>query len=135
MPAVPPRFPVTPDDIARVVARFYAATRGHEVLGPAGTRPIRCLEPTALQDWRPWIEAAIPLRPDDEALRGVMARPLAQRGPAFEALRRNYALRRELSSFRIDQMPLDPATHERLTALGIAMSPPPASEASAPSAR
>lgn len=31
---IPPRFPVTPDQIDRVVAVFYAAVRRHEVLGP-----------------------------------------------------------------------------------------------------
>ncbi|KGJ16858.1 group III truncated hemoglobin [Paracoccus sanguinis] len=31
---IPPRFPVTPAEIDRVVAVFYAAVRRHEVLGP-----------------------------------------------------------------------------------------------------
>lgn len=31
---IPPRFPVTPDQIDRVVAVFYGAVRRHEVLGP-----------------------------------------------------------------------------------------------------
>ncbi|MFD1882225.1 group III truncated hemoglobin [Paracoccus pacificus] len=31
---IPPRFPVTPEQIDRVVAVFYAAVRRHEVLGP-----------------------------------------------------------------------------------------------------
>ncbi|MCY1126958.1 group III truncated hemoglobin [Frigidibacter sp. RF13] len=34
MPAIPPRFPVTPDEIDRVVADFYAAIRVHPGLGP-----------------------------------------------------------------------------------------------------
>lgn len=34
MPAIPPRFPVTPDEIARVVADFYAAIRTDPTLGP-----------------------------------------------------------------------------------------------------
>jgi hemoglobin len=34
MPPVPPRFPVTPDEIDRVVADFYAAIRVHPTLGP-----------------------------------------------------------------------------------------------------
>ena len=34
MSAPPPRFPVTPDQIARVVAEFYAAIRVHPGLGP-----------------------------------------------------------------------------------------------------
>lgn len=33
-PMIPPRFPVTPEQIDRVVAVFYAAIRRHEVLGP-----------------------------------------------------------------------------------------------------
>ena len=31
---IPPRIPVTPDQIDRVVATFYGAIRRHEVLGP-----------------------------------------------------------------------------------------------------
>ena len=31
---IPPRFDITPDQIDRVVATFYAAVRRHEVLGP-----------------------------------------------------------------------------------------------------
>ncbi|MCJ1901781.1 MULTISPECIES: group III truncated hemoglobin [Paracoccus] len=31
---IPPRFDVTPEQIDRVVATFYAAVRRHEVLGP-----------------------------------------------------------------------------------------------------
>lgn len=34
MPAIPPRFDVTPDQIARVVADFYAEIRTHPTLGP-----------------------------------------------------------------------------------------------------
>ena len=34
MPPVPPRFPVTPEEIDRVVADFYAAIRVHPGLGP-----------------------------------------------------------------------------------------------------
>jgi len=34
MPAMPPRFDVTPDQIARVVADFYAEIRRHPTLGP-----------------------------------------------------------------------------------------------------
>ena len=34
MSALPPRFPITPDQIARVVAEFYAAIRVHPGLGP-----------------------------------------------------------------------------------------------------
>ena len=32
--SIPPRFDITPDQIDRVVAVFYAAIRRHEVLGP-----------------------------------------------------------------------------------------------------
>lgn len=32
--SIPPRFPLTPEQINQVVARFYAAVRKHEVLGP-----------------------------------------------------------------------------------------------------
>lgn len=34
MPAIPPRFAVTPEEIDRVVATFYAAIRIHPTLGP-----------------------------------------------------------------------------------------------------
>ena len=34
MPAIPPRFPVTHEEIDRVVADFYAAIRIHPTLGP-----------------------------------------------------------------------------------------------------
>lgn len=34
MPAIPPRFPITPAEIDRVVADFYAAIRTHPGLGP-----------------------------------------------------------------------------------------------------
>lgn len=39
-PMIPPRFPVTPDQIDRVVATFYAAVRRHEVLGPVFARHV-----------------------------------------------------------------------------------------------
>lgn len=32
--ALPPRFPITPEDIARVVTEFYAVVRSHPGLGP-----------------------------------------------------------------------------------------------------
>lgn len=104
---------------------------GHEVLGPPGMLPLRCDDPLASRDWRPWVEAAIPLRPDDKALRRVMASPVAQRGRAFEALRRSYSLRRELSAFRVEHATLDALTHQHLTALGLVVP----SSALAPSAR
>lgn len=34
MPAIPPRFEITPEEIALVVADFYAAIRSHPGLGP-----------------------------------------------------------------------------------------------------
>ncbi|MCU9849225.1 group III truncated hemoglobin [Defluviimonas sp. WL0024] len=34
MPAIPPRFSVTPEEIDRVVATFYASVREHPGLGP-----------------------------------------------------------------------------------------------------
>lgn len=34
MPAIPPRFPVTAEEIDRVVADFYAEIRQHPTLGP-----------------------------------------------------------------------------------------------------
>ncbi|MGB7270851.1 MAG: group III truncated hemoglobin [Albidovulum sp.] len=34
MPALPPRFAIDADQIAHVVAEFYAAVRGHPTLGP-----------------------------------------------------------------------------------------------------
>jgi hemoglobin len=34
MPAIPPRFAVTPEEIDRVVAEFYACIRAHPGLGP-----------------------------------------------------------------------------------------------------
>ena len=37
---IPPRFPVTPEQIDRVVAVFYAAIRRHEVLGPVFARHV-----------------------------------------------------------------------------------------------
>ena len=37
---IPPRFPVTEDDIKRVVARFYAKARDHAVLGPVFARHV-----------------------------------------------------------------------------------------------
>ena len=37
---IPPRFDVTPEQIDRVVATFYAAVRRHEVLGPIFARHV-----------------------------------------------------------------------------------------------
>ncbi|WP_134726151.1 group III truncated hemoglobin [Paracoccus luteus] len=37
---IPPRFDVTPEQIDRVVAVFYAAVRRHEVLGPVFGRHV-----------------------------------------------------------------------------------------------
>lgn len=34
MPAIPPRFAVTPEEIDRIVATFYASVREHPGLGP-----------------------------------------------------------------------------------------------------
>lgn len=42
---IPPRFDITPDQIDRVVAVFYAAIRRHEVLGPVFAAHIN--------DWPP----------------------------------------------------------------------------------
>lgn len=98
---------------------------GHQVLGPTGIIPLRSDDPGALRDWRPWIEAAIPLRPDDQALRRVVAGPAALRGSAFESLRRSYALRRELSAFRVESRALEPQTHDHLTALGLTVASTP----------
>ncbi len=98
---------------------------GHAALGPVGGRPLHCDDPTAPHDWRPWVEAAVPLTPDDRRLRGLLVRPPQARAAGFEALRRGYALRRELSAFRIRDAPLDAATHGHLSALGIAVHGPP----------
>ena len=38
--ALPPRFPVTSEQIDRVVAVFYGAVRRHEVLGPVFARHV-----------------------------------------------------------------------------------------------
>ncbi|MCA9708687.1 MAG: 4-phosphoerythronate dehydrogenase [Myxococcales bacterium] len=94
---------------------------GRNVLGPAGATLLRSDDPAAAHDWRPWIEAAVPLGPDDRALRDAMQRPPSERGRAFEALRRGYRLRRELASFRVDGTPLHPDTRATLAALGIAV--------------
>jgi erythronate-4-phosphate dehydrogenase len=99
---------------------------GREVLGAPGSKVLRCSDPTAAHDWRPWVEAAVPLTGDDAALRGVMARPEGERAVAYEALRKRYALRRELSAFAIERhVGLDPDTHQRLAALGIGVPPEP----------
>ena len=37
---IPPRFDITPEQIDRVVATFYAAVRRHEVLGPIFARHV-----------------------------------------------------------------------------------------------
>lgn len=38
--SIPPRFDVTPEQIDRVVATFYAAVRRHEILGPVFARHV-----------------------------------------------------------------------------------------------
>lgn len=99
---------------------------GRAVLGAPGSQVLRCSDPEAAHDWRPWLQAAVPLATDDAALRAVMGRPEAERAVAFEALRRRYALRRELSAFAIEpHVALDPDTHQRLSALGIGVPPEP----------
>ena len=99
---------------------------GRAVLGSPGSKVLRCHDRDAAHDWRPWVEAAIPLQHDDAALRTAMAKPDAERGLAFEALRRRYALRRELSAFAIEpHVDLDPETHQQLAALGIKVPPEP----------
>lgn len=99
---------------------------GGAVLGEPGSRVLRCYDEDAAHDWRPWIEAAVPLAKDDAALRAAVSKPDAERGVAFEALRRTYALRRELSAFKIERhVDLDPETHQRLAALGIKVPPEP----------
>ncbi len=109
--------------IHEALCRFMGRTpdfHGRQILGPTGMLPLRCRDPESAHDWRPWIEQAIPLHHDDKALRHIMARPAADRGRAFEALRRGYMLRRELSAFRIDdEERLDPQTHAQLASLGI----------------
>ena len=115
--------------VHEALCRFLGRTPsfdGRAVLGSPGSKVLRCTDKHAASDWRPWIEAAVPLRPDDAALRAVMEEPEAERGAAFEALRRKYALRRELSAFAIDpSVDLEPETRERLTALGIKVAPEP----------
>ena len=99
---------------------------GRAVLGAPGSIVLRCYDKEAPHDWRPWIEAAVPLLPDDTALRAAVSKPDDERGVAFEALRRRYVLRRELSAFKIERhVDLDPETHQRLAALGIAVPPEP----------
>lgn len=99
---------------------------GGAVLGKPGSKVLRCFDTDAAHDWRPWIEAAVPLAKDDAALRAAVTKPDAERGVAFEALRRGYALRRELSTFAIERhVDLDPETHQRLAALGIRVPPEP----------
>jgi erythronate-4-phosphate dehydrogenase len=99
---------------------------GRAVLGAPGSRVLRCSDGDAAHDWRPWVEAAVPLSQDDAALRRVMERPEAERGVAYEALRRRHALRRELSAFAIEpHVTLDFETHQRLSALGIGVPPEP----------
>lgn len=99
---------------------------GRRVLGAPGSLELRCDDEDAAHDWRPWVEAAIPLLQDDVALRAAVAQPEAERGAAYEELRRGYALRRELSAFAIEpHVALDPETHERLSALGITVPPQP----------
>jgi erythronate-4-phosphate dehydrogenase len=109
---------------------------GRAVLGAPGSRVLRCSDPRAAHDWRPWVEAAIPLMVDDAALRGVMARPEQERAVAYEALRKRYALRRELSAFAIEpHVGLDPDTHQRLLALGIGVPPEPTVPPRSPGSR
>jgi len=99
---------------------------GRAVLGAPRSMLLRCDHEDAAHDWRPWVEAAIPLAQDDAALRTAVGRPDAERGVAYEALRRGYALRRELSAFVIEpHVALDPETHQRLSALGIGVPPQP----------
>jgi erythronate-4-phosphate dehydrogenase len=99
---------------------------GRGVLGAPGSRVLRCDAEDAAYDWRPWVEAALPLLQDDAALRATVVRPDPERGVAYEALRRRYALRRELSAFAIEpHVGLDPETHQRLSALGIQVPPEP----------
>lgn len=109
---------------------------GRAVLGAPGSKVLRCFDTDAPHDWRVWIEAAVPLGPDDAALRAAVGKPDAERGVAFEALRRRYALRRELSAFKIERhVDLDPETHQRLSALGIAVPPEPTAPSRVPRSR
>ncbi len=101
---------------------------GRQVLGPRGMLPLRCSDPNAAHDWRPWIEQAIPLRRDDESLRRVVNAASGDRGRAFEDLRRNYLMRRELPAFRIEDAALDPQTHAQLGSLGISVPPKPTAD-------
>lgn len=115
--------------VHEALCRFLGRTPsfdGRAVLGPRGGLVLRCDDPDAAHDWRPWVAAAIPLHLDDAALRTAMARPEAERAVAFEALRRRYALRRELSAFSIEpHVALDHDTHQRLAGLGIGVPPGP----------
>jgi erythronate-4-phosphate dehydrogenase len=99
---------------------------GRTVLGMPGSKVLRCRDPEAAHDWRLWVEAAVPLLQDDAALRAAVGKPDAERGLAFEMLRRKYVLRRELSAFAIEpHADLDPETHQSLAALGIKVPPEP----------
>ncbi|MCH9686070.1 MAG: DUF3410 domain-containing protein [Deltaproteobacteria bacterium] len=100
---------------------------GSHVLGSPGSIDVSCTDPQASRDFRPWVAAAVPLTGDDTRLRSVIADPEDSRGQAFESLRRNYSLRRELSAFRIQGADLDTPTRNKLTALGFSVegaSPP-----------
>jgi erythronate-4-phosphate dehydrogenase len=99
---------------------------GRAVLGAPGSQVLRCDDPNAAHDWRPWVMAAVPLLQDDAAVRAVVGRAEAERGAAFEALRKGYALRRELAAFSIEpHVALDPDVHQRLASLGIRVPPEP----------
>ncbi|MCA9652775.1 MAG: 4-phosphoerythronate dehydrogenase [Myxococcales bacterium] len=98
---------------------------GRKVLARKGTVELRCDDRDAAHDWRPWIASALPLMADDARIRGLASRPAVERASGFEALRRHYPLRRELSAFFIRNAALDPDTHRQLSALGIHVPPEP----------
>lgn len=94
--------------------------RGDEVLG--APQPIDAPDgPTALARRTAVLRACNPIERADASLRATFGMPLRQRVAAFEGLRRDYELRRELAHF----VPPREAA-ELLCVLGLATPPPPA---------
>jgi erythronate-4-phosphate dehydrogenase len=72
---------------------------------PAYSLPLAGVLPDTLSSWQEAVLACYDLRADDARLRASLIADPAQRGRAFDRLRRDYPARREFSAWRLGDTP------------------------------
>ncbi len=92
--------------VHEALARFVGRTPWFPAVDPDSSR--RPLDPPAREAIGPWLAAAVDLEPAIAALRELSGTSARIDGPRFEAARRTYRLRQELSSWALRTPSPDP---------------------------